>query len=127
MRQQLYGARTGCIGAHGLVQLQHFSNLVAHRVQRVQRRHRLLEDHADVAAAYAAHLALALGQQIRTVETDGTRGGGRIGEAQHRHGGDRLARTRFTDQCKLFAGADGKRHVVHDSGRSEAHREVLDF
>jgi hypothetical protein len=37
--------------AQALVQAQRLGDLPAHRVQRVQRRHRLLEDHADARAA----------------------------------------------------------------------------
>ena len=59
-----------------LVQLEHLADLVAHRVQRVQRRHRLLEDHADARAADAAHLALALGAQVLAVEADRAGGDG---------------------------------------------------
>ena len=38
---------------------QRFDDLKAHREHRVERGHRLLEDHADVAAANAAQRALA--------------------------------------------------------------------
>jgi hypothetical protein len=45
-------------GTQRLVQLEHLADLVADGVERVQRRHRLLEDHADRRTADAAHLAL---------------------------------------------------------------------
>ena len=68
--QQLDGARARGVGPQRLVQRQHLDDLVAHGVQRVQRRHRLLEDHADARAADAAHLALALSHQVLAVEAD---------------------------------------------------------
>ena len=43
-------------------------DLLADRLQRVQRRHRLLEDHADVVAAQGAHLLLGGGQYVDAVE-----------------------------------------------------------
>jgi hypothetical protein len=52
-RQRLDGAVPGLLLGQALLQLQHLGDLVADRVQRVQRRHRLLEDHRDVAAADA--------------------------------------------------------------------------
>ena len=38
--------------------------LAADREHRVQRRHRLLEDHRDLAAAHAAHLFFAEREQV---------------------------------------------------------------
>ena len=37
------------------VQPQRFADLVAHREDRVQRRHRLLKDHRDIVSANLAH------------------------------------------------------------------------
>ena len=61
-------ARASC--AQPLVQLEHLGDLVADRVQRIQRRHRLLEDHRDVAAAQRAHLPLALREHVLALEAD---------------------------------------------------------
>jgi hypothetical protein len=43
------GARHGAVDAHG------FADLVADGHERIERRHRLLENHADIAAAHLAH------------------------------------------------------------------------
>ena len=40
--------------AHAAMDFQHLGDLVAHREHRVQRCHRLLEDHADAVAAQPA-------------------------------------------------------------------------
>ena len=43
--------------AHPVVQVEDFADLLADGIDRVQRAHRLLEDHRDVVAAQLAHLA----------------------------------------------------------------------
>jgi hypothetical protein len=82
-RQQFDGARPRGVGAQALVQGQHLADLVAHREQRVQRRHRLLEDHADARTADAAHLPLGLASGPRR-QSGCAAGGGRVDQAQHR-------------------------------------------
>jgi len=49
--QQFERAGARLPGVHAHVPAQHFSDLVADREHRVERRHRLLEDHRDVLAA----------------------------------------------------------------------------
>ena len=63
------------------VQEQGLAHLPGDRVQRVQRGHRLLEDHGDAVAAHLPHDMLARAHQLPTVETDAPRGvrGRRIG------------------------------------------------
>ncbi len=51
-------------GRQLLVQHDRFGDLVAHGEDRVQRRHRLLEDHADIVPAQPPHVALAGGAQV---------------------------------------------------------------
>ena len=51
-----------------LVQSQGFGDLVADRVNRVQGRHRLLEDHRYFITANPAHLVLRKGQQTLAFE-----------------------------------------------------------
>ena len=43
---------------------QRFGNLIADREDRIERRHRLLKDEADLGAADGAHVALAELEQI---------------------------------------------------------------
>ena len=43
---------------------QHFGDLGADRRERVEARHRLLEHHADLAAAHLAHLRLGQRQEL---------------------------------------------------------------
>ncbi len=54
--------------AEALVNLQRFAELVADRKDRIERRHRLLKDHGDPAAAEGAHRLVAdFGQIDRAV------------------------------------------------------------
>ncbi len=62
--QRLDGRVPGLAATHAAFELQHLGHLVAHGVQRVQRRHGLLKDHGDVAATDSQHLALGHGQQV---------------------------------------------------------------
>ena len=72
------GAGLGLLAADIGVQDERFRDLVADRVQRRQRGHRLLEDHGDAAAPQGAH-ALAVGAERGDI--DGRLGCGRIVEA----------------------------------------------
>ena len=55
-----------------LVALQDLGDLQADGQDRVQRRQRVLEDHADVAAATVTHAGRAEAEQVDAVEVDGT-------------------------------------------------------
>ena len=56
--QHLDRARFGRRAVEALMQRERLGDLPADREHRVERRHRLLEDHRDVVAADVAHLAL---------------------------------------------------------------------
>ena len=59
------------VGAVGLgVPADAFGDLLADRLQRVQRRHRLLEDHADIVAAQRAHAVFRRAEDVDAVEAD---------------------------------------------------------
>ena len=47
-----------------------FADLLADRVERVQRRHRFLENHRDVVAANSLHLAIGQRAQVLALEAD---------------------------------------------------------
>jgi hypothetical protein len=50
--EQLQHARPAPRAAHPAMHVQDLADLPLHRVQRVQRAHRLLEDHRDLVAAH---------------------------------------------------------------------------
>jgi hypothetical protein len=83
------------------VQAQRFADLPRHRVQRVQRRHRLLEDHAEAGAAQATPVALGQGRQLapsKRIEPCSLRA---IGQQPHqRQRGHRLAAAGLADQAQ---------------------------
>jgi hypothetical protein len=110
------------------------ADLLVHRVQRVQRCHRLLEDHADLVAADAPQDGRLRADYFLALEADAavrvTRA--RVGQQlHHRQRGHRLARTALADQCHGLALVDVDGHAVdrdHFAGRGiEVHRQVLDM
>ncbi len=61
-------ALAGRLAGEALVQLQDLADLPRHGVQRVERGHRLLEDHGDVVAAHLAQLVLRRGEKVAPLE-----------------------------------------------------------
>ncbi len=117
---------------HRRVDLQHFLDLVADRVDRRKRGHRFLKDHADAAAANGADLAAVLrqGQKI------GRLSGGRIGkkraagnpgqirlDPRYRAAESRLAGTRFTHKRGHLAGTQAHPEILDGMDRTAPHRE----
>ena len=95
------------------MEAQRFHDLVADRVDRRKRGHRLLEDHGDVAPADGPDLPPARielddidGAAVRSVQSD--RAGGdatrRIDNLQDRARRDGLARPAFPDDAERLSG-----------------------
>jgi hypothetical protein len=78
-------ALAGLCPSDRLVQSQRFDQLLADRQYRVERRHRVLEDHRDAAPADPAHPGSPQGQQVLAVEVDAAGGGAdmRFGQQAH--------------------------------------------
>ena len=115
-----------------LVDLKDLADLPLHRVQRIERGHRLLEHHGDVVAAHLSQVALIGIEQFLTLEAHRARRVGRRGigqQLQDRQGRDRLARSRLADQCQRLALVDGEGHLVdckrHTLALPEGDREIL--
>ena len=70
LRKELDGTHIGKLGAHRIVRNEDLGNLVADRVERIERGHRLLKDHCDPAATQSTHLAFAFLQQILALEAN---------------------------------------------------------
>ena len=88
----------------------------ADRLQRVQRGHRLLEDHADVAAADRG-TSRARPRAMRSVPSRRTRPVAVAPCGQqphHRERGHRLARAALADDAEDLAGGGGHRDVAQD-------------
>jgi hypothetical protein len=94
----------------------HLGDLLADRHGRVERGHRLLEDHRDGVAANAAHLVLGELRDIASLEhyfaTTDPRAGVRQ-QAQDREGGHALAAARFTDDGKRLVASKRQRQIAH--------------
>ena len=117
---------------------QAFGDLRADAVHRVQAGHRLLEDHADVAAAHGLHLGFrqrqqiqhlaAIAQQCRAAAHDAARR--RAEQAHQSQRGDALAGAGLADDRQGFAGAYPERHPLDRIDRAafavEAHAEIVD-
>ena len=80
------------------------------RVPRVQRRVRVLEDHADL-ASQRAHLARSHVRDVLAVEDDAA-GGGLVKPGDHAPGG-RLAAPRLADDAEGLAGGQREVDPVH--------------
>ena len=65
------------------VQHQRFGHLVSDGVHRVQRRHRLLEDHADAVATQLAQGSVGQADQFLAVKADAARSLGPLGQQAH--------------------------------------------
>ena len=68
--KRFLGDRIRLLCIHMLMQHHCFHDLIANRVNRIERCHRLLENHRDVFAANLAHLLFRQGQKITAIEHD---------------------------------------------------------
>jgi hypothetical protein len=112
-----------------------FGYLVADREQRIQRRHRVLQDHRNPLAAHVSHFGVGLAHEVFTLEPHLATGD----LCRHRqHAQDRqcegaLAGAGFADDAESFAGVDAQRHVVHGAHHAGAlrrhvmRRKVMDL
>ena len=93
---------------------------------RIQRHHRILENHRDAVAAKLSQVLFAQRAKIASLEAqvsrdDATR---RIDEAHDRVAGHRLAGPRFTDQSQHLAARDGEGDVVDRLDHARLGEEV---
>ena len=129
---QTAGPRLRC--AQPLVQHQGLGDLLLHRVQRIERGHRFLEDHRDPVSADAVEHRLRRVDQLPASISDAAVGMARmrIGqELEHGECGHRLARAGLTDQGDGLAPVDAQRGAAHRRHIAtvgvKGHAEILDF
>jgi len=126
--QHLLDQRVGLLLRHVAVEAERLGDLVADRVQRRERRHRLLEYDRDAAAADRAHRAAVapelgdVGDRAAVVwaalhrigEQDLALDLGDLGQDPHdRLRDDGLARARFAHERNRAALRDGEGHAAH--------------
>ena len=112
--QQLARAAPGGGAAGALVHPDRLGHLVADREQRVQRGHRVLQDHGDALAAHVAHLGVGFLQQVLALEQHPAAGDPRRRRQQAQDGERQraLARTGLADDAQRLAGVDAQRDLV---------------
>ena len=118
--------RVGAVGPG--VPAYALGHLLADGLDRVERRHRFLEDHADIVAAQRAHPVFGRGQDVDPVEGHAARGS--RGLRQELHDGKRrhrLARTGFADQRDRLPGRDRQLHAPEDGLAADVQPQAFDF
>ena len=127
--EQLAGARSSSIAVHVEVDLERLHDLLADRQHRIERCHRLLENHGDVAAPERGHLRFRDFRQVAALEQHAAAGdarGDRMQEAHHGERGDGLARARLSDDRHHFAAAHVKGYAL-DRAHGAARGHELDL
>jgi hypothetical protein len=104
---------------HRAVRQDGVDHLVADAQQRMQRGHRILEDHRNATAADRAQLALRHGAQVAAAVAHRARHDtGRVDQPEDRIGGDRLAAAGLADDSEGLAFPDLEADIVdrgHDA------------
>ena len=93
-------------------------------LQRVERCHRVLEDHRDVPPSDLGHLSLTLLHEVLAVEPNlTTHDLARLRyQAHDRAAHCRLAARRLAYQAQCLPSADGQVHVIDTADRASPHR-----
>ncbi len=103
---------------HAPVPTQHLGDLQPDRDDRVQRRQRVLEHHADLAAAQLAHPRLGQREQVGAIEDD-IAGHPHVPPREQPHDrqrGHRLPAARLADQADDLTGRDVEVDSVDGDG-----------
>src|SRR5262252_313748 len=130
--QQRHHAADGVPRREALVGRHRLFDLRPDPRHRVQRRHRVLEDHRNVVAPELPDLLRVHLRDITVAEPDVTADdAARVGhQAQDREGGHRLAAARLADDADGLALVDVQADAVHRlhyaPGREELRLQVLD-
>jgi len=104
-----------------------FGHLLADRLDRVERGHRFLEDHADLVAAQRAHAGFGRGEQVFVAEPDEAGGPRAVGEEPHgRQRGHRLARSALADERMHLARLDRQIDAAQDWRAADGEIELFD-
>ena len=109
------------------VQDQCFGDLMANGQHRIQRRHRLLEDHGNGVAANLAHLGFRQLEQVAALEDHPSVDRSprrRRDQAQNRQRRNALAAAGLADDGERFASLHRKRHAVDGAHHAVAREEI---
>ena len=113
--QELGRALPRVAAAGAFVHPDRLGDLIADGEERVQRRHRVLQDHRDPLAADSSHLRLGLLHEVDALEHDLARDdlGRRRQHPEQRERQGRLARARLTHDAERLALIERQGDVVH--------------
>ncbi len=124
------------IRANLLMQEDRFHQLVTNVVDRVETRHRLLEDHGDLATTNREHLFFAQGDNVTPFEQDAAavKSSRWAGDQLHgAHGSHALAATRLTNNCQRLLRKQRHIDAIHclntrpTRGVVKAHRQICNL
>ena len=133
----IHGYRPRLAAALARVLLHGLGDLIAHRVERVQARHRLLEDHGDLVAAYRPHGGVVERGEIEDLSRAASQQdfacgdtAGRLDEPHQAEAGDRLAGPGFADDGQRLTTAQIQVDAINGTDgsalRVEPRLETLD-
>jgi hypothetical protein len=107
--------------------------LIADSNDRIERRHRILEDHRDVLAPHALHLAVRQGSEVTAHEPNCTADDlcRRFRQQTHyRQCSERLATSGFADDRHSLSGSNRQRQPVdrrqHAAPREQRNLKLVD-
>ena len=130
---QLKGPLRGLGPADAQVDERALGDLGADPHDRVERAHRLLEDHRHLRAADAVEVGLAQRHQVLAIQQDLAGGDARLRRQHAEDGAQRhaLAGARLPDDPERIASGDLERHPVHRADQSapagDLHVQVADL
>ena len=104
---------------------QRLDDLLADRIDGIERGHRLLEHHGDDATAQALARGLVEAVHVAALQQHfaaDARAHGRV-QTENRAQGDALTRARFAEEGEHLAGVEREGHVVHRAHDAVARRE----
>src|SRR5262249_53623670 len=129
----LHHALLDALAAEPLMQPQGLGDLAADGEDRIEARHRFLEDHADIVAADLAHGALAELEQVPALEPyRAPDSSGRVWPRPPTGvGAPRLSAAALADDRHRLAGLDRERDAIDRAvppvRRAEVGLQVIDF
>ena len=130
--EQLGRTLVGLLAIHPEVHFERLADLPADGEHRVERGHRVLEDHRDLAAADRAQVLVVEREQVAAAEHRRALGDAAVpGEdPEQRERGDALAAARLAHDPQRLAGGDVERDPVdgvdQPSLGAEANVEIVD-
>ena len=128
--QQVQRAQARRLGPQPLMHHQRFAHLLIDGVQGVEGRHRLLEDHAHLAAAHVEQTRLVRADHLFALHQNaavGMAGEGVGQQLQHGKRGDGLPRAGFAHQGDGFSGRDVEGNARYGFNLAKADVQVTHF